>query len=155
MTIQMSNTGPSLTDARIRDFECTIGNSLPPEFRAFLLRFNCGQPTPSVIDIGELPGAASDAIGDLYFMAGKFEKSFGAFEDAVRCPGGLGNAFIHLRLGECCFELGQPDRAADELTRAYMGSVERFLRRKISNIFNSSKRELSWPRAKMPYKVAL
>ena len=62
------------------------------------------------------------AIGDLYFLAGKIEKSLGAFEDAVRCPGGLGNPFIHLRLGQCCFELGKEDRAADELTRAYMGA---------------------------------
>ena len=62
------------------------------------------------------------AIGDLYFLDGKTERALGAFKDAVRCPGGLGNPFIHLRLGECCFELGQHDRAADELTRAYMGA---------------------------------
>lgn len=30
-------------------------------------------------------------------------------------------AFIHLRLGQCQFELGERDRSADELTRAYMG----------------------------------
>lgn len=41
---------------------------------------------------------------------------------AVRCPDGLGNLFIHLRLGECAFELGQISRAEDELTRAYMGA---------------------------------
>jgi tetratricopeptide (TPR) repeat protein len=62
------------------------------------------------------------AIGDLYFLEGKFEKSIRAFEDAVRCPGGLGNPFIHLRLGECYFELGDKERAANELTRAYMGN---------------------------------
>ena len=39
-----------------------------------------------------------------------------------RCPGGLGNPFVHLRLGECCFDIGERDRAADELTRAYMGA---------------------------------
>lgn len=62
------------------------------------------------------------AIGDLYFVDGKFEKSLAAFDDAVRCVGGLGNPIIHLRLGESCFELGDKDRAADELTRAYMGA---------------------------------
>jgi tetratricopeptide (TPR) repeat protein len=62
------------------------------------------------------------AIGDLYFAEGKFEKAIGAFQDAVGCPGGLGNPFIHLRLGECFFELGDQLRAADELTRAYMGA---------------------------------
>jgi tetratricopeptide (TPR) repeat protein len=62
------------------------------------------------------------AIGDLYFSDRKFEKALGAFEDAVQCPRGLGSPFIHLRLGQCHFELGKYDRAADELTRAYMGA---------------------------------
>ena len=62
------------------------------------------------------------AIGDLYFLAGHFDKATIAFEDACRCPGGLGNAFVHLRLGQCHFELGKLDQAADELTRAYMGA---------------------------------
>jgi tetratricopeptide (TPR) repeat protein len=62
------------------------------------------------------------AIGDLYYLDAKFEKSLVAFNDAVGCAGGLGNPFIHLRIGECCFELGDKDCAADELTRAYMGA---------------------------------
>ncbi len=62
------------------------------------------------------------AIGDLYFMAKMTPNALKAFEDAVRCPGGLGNPFIHLRLGQCYLDLGQEDRAADELTRAYMGA---------------------------------
>ncbi|HET9284915.1 MAG TPA: tetratricopeptide repeat protein [Candidatus Angelobacter sp.] len=62
------------------------------------------------------------AIGDLYFFAQDMDQALTAFEDAVRCVGGLGNPFIHLRLGECYFELGKTDRAADELTRAYMGA---------------------------------
>lgn len=62
------------------------------------------------------------AIGDLYFSADMKDKAMEAFADAVRCPGGLGNPFIHLRLGQCCLDLGQADRAADELTRAYMGA---------------------------------
>jgi len=61
------------------------------------------------------------AIGDLYFSQCKCQSALRAFQDAVRCPGGLGNPFIHLRLGECQFELGDHARAADELARAYMG----------------------------------
>ena len=61
------------------------------------------------------------AIGDLYFSVKKIERAAQAFGDAVRCPGGLGNPFIHLRLGQCHFEAGEMDIAADELTRAYMG----------------------------------
>lgn len=62
------------------------------------------------------------AIGDTYFLEGKYDLSRDAFADAVRCAGGLGNAFIHLRLGQCCLELGDRERAADELARAYMAA---------------------------------
>jgi hypothetical protein len=34
----------------------------------------------------------------------------------------IGNPFLHLRLGQCQFELGNFDRAADELTRAHVGA---------------------------------
>jgi hypothetical protein len=61
------------------------------------------------------------SIGDMAFQRQQFEKARDALSDAVRCPGGLGNVFVHLRLGECFFELGDEKRAADNLTRAYMG----------------------------------
>jgi len=35
-------------------------------------------------------------------------------------PGGLGNPFIHLRLGQCALEEGHLDEAAEHLARAYM-----------------------------------
>ncbi len=53
------------------------------------------------------------SIGDMAFVRGKFDKARDALEDAVRCPNGLGNAFIHLRLGETLFELG--DRSAQPM----------------------------------------
>lgn len=62
------------------------------------------------------------AIGDVHFTLRDFEKGMAAFANAVHCPGGLGNPFIHLRLGEAAFELGKMDRATDELTRAYLGA---------------------------------
>ena len=34
----------------------------------------------------------------------------------------IGNPFLHLRLGQCHFELGNLDGAADELARAYMSA---------------------------------
>ena len=43
---------------------------------------------------------------------------------AMHCPEAIGNPFLHLRLGQCQFELGSLDRAADELARAYMGAGE-------------------------------
>jgi hypothetical protein len=39
-------------------------------------------------------------------------------------PGGLGNSFLHLRLGQVLLDLAEPDLAADELMRAYMGAGE-------------------------------
>lgn len=59
-------------------------------------------------------------LGDIYFLTDDFEQGLSAFTDAVQCPEGLGNPFIHLRLGQCQFELENLDKAADELTKAYM-----------------------------------
>ena len=41
---------------------------------------------------------------------------------ALTCPGGLGNPFIHMRLGQLAYDAGELDAAADELMRAYMGA---------------------------------
>ena len=60
------------------------------------------------------------AIGDVHFKLGNFEKCYRCFLNAVQCPGGLGNPFIHLRLGQAYFEKDDMDKAADELARAYM-----------------------------------
>jgi tetratricopeptide (TPR) repeat protein len=60
------------------------------------------------------------AIGDAYYSAREFQDSVSAFSGALLCPGGLGNAFIHLRLGQAYWELGDSRRAQDNLARAYM-----------------------------------
>ncbi|UDL04775.1 tetratricopeptide repeat protein [Marinobacter sp. CA1] len=62
------------------------------------------------------------AIGDVHFQMGNYEKCFRCFYNAVQCPGGLGNPYVHLRLGQMYFEQGNEDKAADELARAYMGA---------------------------------
>jgi tetratricopeptide (TPR) repeat protein len=62
------------------------------------------------------------AIGDANFLSGDFEAGRDNLGMAMHCPDGLGNPFLHLRLGQCQFELGALDRAADELIRAYMGA---------------------------------
>lgn len=61
------------------------------------------------------------ALGDIHFRSQHFDKAFKCFYNAVQCPNGLGNPFIHLRLGQLYFEQDRLDKAADELTRAYMG----------------------------------
>jgi tetratricopeptide (TPR) repeat protein len=60
------------------------------------------------------------AIGDANFNAKHYEAARFALQDAMHCPGAIGNPFIHLRLGQVQFELGNLTRAADELARAYL-----------------------------------
>lgn len=64
------------------------------------------------------------AMGDVRFKQGDFGKSLKCFANATLCPAGIGNPFIHLRLGQCEFELGNNERAKNELARAYMGGGE-------------------------------
>ncbi len=62
------------------------------------------------------------AIGDTYFLEGDYARAIQPLLDAMKCPGGIGNPFLHLRLGQTQLELGNDILAADELTRAYMGA---------------------------------
>lgn len=59
------------------------------------------------------------AIGDANFLNKDFEAGRDNLSNAMHCPGAIGNPFIHMRLGQCQFELGNLDKAADEFTRAY------------------------------------
>jgi tetratricopeptide (TPR) repeat protein len=62
------------------------------------------------------------AIGETYFFNRDYSSALAALNDAIKCPEGLGNPLIHLRLGQVKFEMGIMDDAADELMRAYMGA---------------------------------
>ena len=62
------------------------------------------------------------AAGEAYFFQQNYEKALNSFLRAVQGPGGLGNPYIHLRIGQLQYEAGDLDAAADELTRAYMGA---------------------------------
>ena len=62
------------------------------------------------------------AIGDANFLGGDYTAGRDNLSMAMHCPSAIGNPFVHLRLGQCQFELGNLDRAADELARAYMGA---------------------------------
>lgn len=59
------------------------------------------------------------AIGDANFLGNDFRAGVDNLSNAMHCPGAIGNPFIHMRLGQCHLEIGNLDRAADELTRAY------------------------------------
>lgn len=62
------------------------------------------------------------AIGDANFLGGDYTAGRDNLSLAMHCPDAVGNPFLHLRLGQCQFELGNLERAADELARAYLGA---------------------------------
>jgi hypothetical protein len=59
------------------------------------------------------------ALGDANFLLGKFADGRDNLTLAMQCPDAIGNPFLHLRLGQCEYELGNMDRAADELALAH------------------------------------
>ncbi len=61
------------------------------------------------------------ALGENAIRAGNFKAAEAPLTDAMWCPGTIGNPWVHLRCGQMRYELGQTDRATDELARAYMG----------------------------------
>lgn len=59
------------------------------------------------------------AIGDANFLKGDFVAGRDNLSNAMHFPDAVGNPFLHLRLGQCQYEVGNLDRATDELLRAY------------------------------------
>ncbi len=59
------------------------------------------------------------AIGDANFLKGDFVAGRDNLGSAMHYPDAIGNPFLHLRLGQCQYEVGNLDRATDELLRAY------------------------------------
>jgi len=45
------------------------------------------------------------------------------------CAEAIGNPFLHLRLGQSLFELGERRSALDELARAYLGGGREIFKR--------------------------
>ena len=62
------------------------------------------------------------ALGDCAYLSGDYTRAREHLSQALVGPGGMGLPFIHLRLGQSQLELGNEERARDELARAYMGA---------------------------------
>jgi tetratricopeptide (TPR) repeat protein len=60
------------------------------------------------------------AIGESYLLIDDYEEARHALQEAMYCPGAIGNPYVHLKLGQAQFELGNFQRAQDELARAYI-----------------------------------
>jgi tetratricopeptide (TPR) repeat protein len=85
------------------------------------------------------------AIGDANFFGGDYAAGRDNLSYAMRCPGAIGNPFLHLRLGQCQFELDNLDLAADELARAYMGAGAAIFEEEADNYFAFLKTRLEPP----------
>lgn len=59
------------------------------------------------------------AIGDAYFRSGQYQPGREALQSALCCPKMARAPFIHLRLGQCLWELALYDSARTALLRAY------------------------------------
>ena len=54
------------------------------------------------------------ALGDAYFAKGDFDNGNHALRSALHCPKAAGNPVIHLRLGQCLFEMNDRDGAREQ-----------------------------------------
>lgn len=79
------------------------------------------------------------------FLSGHFAYGVGAFEQALSCPRGFSNPFIHLRLGQCHLEQADLDMAAEHLARAYMLEGKEIYAREDAKYFEFLKTRLSLP----------
>ncbi len=63
-------------------------------------------------------------LGHARFLQRDFAAGRDALERAMECLDAVGTSFLHLRLGQCLFELGDMDRAREELTLALTHETE-------------------------------
>lgn len=59
------------------------------------------------------------SLGDAYYQSGDYSMAKDALFNALNCPDGQGNPFIHYMLGKTLVKLND-EGAIDELLRAYM-----------------------------------
>jgi hypothetical protein len=90
------------------------------------------------------------AVGDANFLGGDFVAGRDNLASAMHCPGAIGNPFLHLRLGQCQLELGELDRAADNLARAYLPEGKRLFENDDPKYLEFIKSKLAAPEGGWP-----
>lgn len=60
------------------------------------------------------------SIADAHYQQASYSEARAACFDALNCPGGIGNPFVHYRLGQCEVRLGNDESAVSHLLQAYM-----------------------------------
>jgi tetratricopeptide (TPR) repeat protein len=57
---------------------------------------------------------------DAHYLLDDYKASYNHFIDALNCPDAQDNPFIHLRIGQNLYRLGDEDKAVDSFLKAYM-----------------------------------
>ena len=60
------------------------------------------------------------SLGDAHYLVDDYAASKEAMFNALNCPDGQDNPFVHFRLGQSCFENEDAELAKKHLTIAYM-----------------------------------
>lgn len=60
------------------------------------------------------------SIADAHYQQASYSEARTACFDALNCPGGTANPFVHYRLGQCEVRLGNHESAVSHLLQAYM-----------------------------------
>jgi tetratricopeptide (TPR) repeat protein len=76
------------------------------------------------------------AIGDTNFLHKDFQAGADNIFTAMYFPCAVGNPFLHLRLGQCYFELGELEKAKKELAKAYNFDGEELFSNEDPKYFN-------------------
>jgi len=127
---------------------CSKGDALveEKEFRKAFERFDQAYKLiPEPKQNWEVATWVLAALGDAAFLSGHFTSGQKALSFAMHCPGAIGNPFLHLRLGQCEFELGNTECAVDELARAYMGAGKGIFETEDAKYFSLVKTHLKPP----------
>lgn len=130
---------------------CEEGDALAAEeeFREALGKYRgAWELLPEPKDQWEASTWILTALGDAHFLNKEYQSALSALTRAVRCPDGLGNPFIHLRLGQCQLETRNTDAAKDELTRAYMGAGQEIFEEEDPKYFKLIESDLKPPPGK-------
>lgn len=82
------------------------------------------------------------ALGDTCFLNQQYEKALEYLCESLKCPDGLGNPFILLRIGECFFELNNTEKAENYLVQAYMLAGKDIFEDELEKYYESIKNKL-------------
>lgn len=79
------------------------------------------------------------ALGDAYYLGGQYDMALKYLNEVMKCPGGLENSFIMLRIGQCLYELENVKNAQEYFLRAYMYSGKEIFEDEPEKYFESIK----------------